>query len=333
MARSHEGSRRNPRRALLLFGTFLILVGSLTYLAISRTDIQRRSGKATIDCAAWSATQAKPSQTHPTIDLPVLTVLVHFAQPMVVPGISNDEVTAKLQADLAEELGERVRISVGKTESNFLSILDAVREELYRKHGVGVAEANLARLARQYENRRDPPSIEFRAAQSDYQEALRRVAREVGSRTNWAQMPRGTVGLSIQPTKTYGGKTFKGERWSTIHTGVLTAVFPTPDELKDRVPAGLDYSSPAFEPYRYSYDEQVRKDYMLHYVANVAKQQIGLQFGLAPQEEGHPCNPMTVVVNIPEAEHFVRDKVPIHYLPRDRNDLISGIVRWIGERP
>lgn len=260
-----------------------------------------------------------------------LTILVNFTESLDLPSITENEVVNKLQIDLQKEFAPEIKITVEKRENNFLLKFREVQEIINQKYNIDSLQKALTLLIEKYENSPEPPDLDYRQLKEKYSQSISKVKEEITSLRNLAGFSPGTIGLSIQPSNLYGGRNLAGEYWSFIYIGYLEIFFPPNKELKEITKETIDYSSTEYDSYRGLYNEEVRKKYMLQYIANNAKQQIGLIFSLPLKIQTSIENPMKNMEGIHRSQYFKRDEKPLNYESNSLLFLKDKITEWINK--
>jgi len=251
-----------------------------------------------------------------------LTILIRFVpEALQELGVREEEVVEKIQADLRAEVGDQISIVAQRSDDHFPERFRDALVQLDRKHEVESkrkrVEELVAPLVEAKRNSNEPveelpPDVV--AAIRDYENALQAFEENVRKSSNLANLPRGNIGLLVTPTRGYGGQTVTGygwpfgERWSLIHTGLAKADFASP---------GSPWQERAF---------------ILQYLANAAKHQIGLQFGLKEEDNANIDDAMRSRIDRARGEHLIRDSRPVRYNAQDRAVLIERIKEWISSQ-
>jgi hypothetical protein len=264
------------------------------------------------------------------VSSPTLTILVEFASTQI-SGITEEDILSKLHTDLQAELSPNFVVKVQESDSSFAASYQRNTDTLRNKYGVEQAWQQAHEIGKSLSGAGNVDEEGLKNAMSEYQEALSAFEQEKAASNNLAGMAPGTIGLLITPAEGYGGKTIKGEKWSVLYTGFLDIDFPPPNIVKEGQAGPIDYSQESFDIYRATYDERQQKAYILQYIANAAKKEIGHQFGLTDNMDDL-SDAMRGDINRQAAEHFQRDISPVHFNPNDRNILVTGLGNWVGSK-
>ena len=280
-----------------------------------------------ISVVFWSASGAnwgsivQKQTTSTSSTLQGLIILIRFVpEALQELGVGEEEAVKKIQADLQAEIGDQIAIVAQRSDDRFPERFREALERLDRKYEVEakrkLVEELVAPLVEANRNSNEPVGelpADVVAAIKAYENALQVFEEELRKSSNLASLPRGNIGLLITLTKGYGGQTPTGdnwplgERWSLIHTGLAKA----------------DFASPG--------NPERERAFVLQYLANAAKHQIGLQFGLK-ENSASLDDAMRSNIDRARGEHLVRDSRPVRYNAQDRAVLIERIKEWISSQ-
>jgi hypothetical protein len=273
-----------------------------------------------LDLGNVQLAKAVPPAEPPPVG-PRLTILIRFEPGALEQlGVREEDVIAKIQDDLRAEIGDQIVIVAQRSDDRFLERFEEAVERLDRKYEVEAKRQRAAQLIQAIvdanRDRDEPVQIDpvLEAAIRDYETARQAFEEELFRKSsNLANLSPGTIGLSIMPAEVYGGRTLTGdswplgERWSILSTGFAKADFAQPGN-PDR-----------------------ERALILQYLANAAKHEIGLQFGLK-ENQGGLDDAMRGRINRERGEHLIRDSRPVRYNTQDRTLLIERIKEWVGSQ-
>ncbi len=254
---------------------------------------------------------------------PLITITVAFEPALKLPGVTKREVLDKLYLDFYDELSPDIDIVVEESTTNYIDRYKAGIRKLMQDYGAEQARQRIEDLTEKSLSN----TSDLEDATAEYYQAMAKVEQEMAASLNLAGMSQGNLGLLIVSSDGYGGRTAAGEKWSVIYAGFLNIDFPPASTIQSGEKGIIDYSDESFDAYRSTYTEQRRKEYVLQYLANAAKREIGHQFWL-PDSSGDLSDAMCADIDRQKAEHFQHDANPAHYHPYDRDSLIIEMTEW-----
>lgn len=243
--------------------------------------------------------------------------------------LSLDQVLGRLESDLRASLGRGVPVHVEKRPRGLEASVDAVFDRVARRHGVPAAARRVLSLEQTLLEEGRVESPELDDARARFERALAGAMAELKGRRNLAGLPCEAIGIDLQGHEIYGGRRFPRERWAIVYSGLAADVFPPPAYLTGGRVAVLDFSAPEFDRYRRAYREPVRRRYVVRFLANSVKEQLGYLFGLRANE-GALVDAMRSSVSLARAEHFARDARPTRFNRADRRALLARLKQAVG---
>ncbi|MFC1934183.1 hypothetical protein ACFLXX_03415 [Chloroflexota bacterium] len=246
-----------------------------------------------------------------------------FEPALKLPSVTKSEVLDKLYLDLSNELSPDIDIVVEEGTTNYIDRYKAGIRRLMQDYGAEQARQRVKDLTEQSL----PNASDLEDATIEYYQAMTKVEQEMATSSNLAGISQGNLGLLIVSSDGYGGRTAEGEKWSVIYSGFLDMDFPPTNTIQSGETGIIDYSDESFDAYRSTYTEQRRKEYVLQYLANAAKREIGHQFGLL-DSAGDLGYAMRIDIDREKAEHFQHDANPAYYYHGDRDGLLIKLKEW-----
>ena len=240
-----------------------------------------------------------------------VTVLAHVVESIFLPGVTKEDFIVALQKDFNQEFADYgINFVVLLTDTNFKAVVSSRVEQLENQFNVETArlaaKTEIATFLAGHSNELGDTAYlpeHVKNAMLKYENARALFEAALANTANLGNLEPGSV-------------------------GIVAEIFPPPAVMQMKSSDGtIDFNDPAFDDIRLSYDDTIRRGLMLQHMVNIAKRELGHQFGIADNKLDIR-DAMRQTINIRAGEHIMRDKGSVHFNKDDLQRMVPALKKW-----